>query len=278
MFFCRRIAVIALPVFFLALLAGCDAEDVGPTQTREGAFSYQAPLAAGRTLHIRTARGNIVVEPAADDTLRVRGDVTWRGTGDAMQGIQLTGTEVGDGVLVCAIWGRTACNVDNYNADLGDARRTRVSFHVRVPSGVKLELVAIDGNVTTASTAPVLVRTVNGDIAVVTSRGPVRAETVNGDVDARMTTLEGTDSVIVKTLNGEAWAFVPEGAALSVDLGITNGSLVTDFPALAGMGSARSLQAVLGAGTTPVRVRSFNGTAGLRRLNAEGRAYEVVTP
>lgn len=276
MFSSRRLAVIALSI---VVLAGCDAADVGPTQTREGAFTYQTPLAAGATLHIRTARGNIVIEPAVDDTLRVRGDVTWRGLGDAMDGIQLTGSEVSDGVLVCAVWGRTACRTDHYNADLGgSARRTRVSFHVRVPAGVKLELVGIDGDITTASTAPVSARTVNGDIAVVTSRGPVQAETVNGDVDARMTTLAGTDSVIVKTINGDAWAFVPEGAALSLDIGIINGSLVTDFPGLVGMGNNKSIQAVLGAGTTPVRVRSFNGTAGLRRLDAQGRAYDVPTP
>ena len=111
----------------------------------------------------------------------------------------MTAIEVSDGLLICAIWGRTACSTDNYDADLGGRARTA-----------------------------------NGDITVVTSRGPVRAETVNGDVDARMTTLEGTDSVIVKTLNGEAWAFVPEDAGLSVDIGITNGSLVTDFPTLVG--------------------------------------------
>lgn len=276
MFLARPLAITAA---VLLLVAACDRTDHGPTSTREGAFNYQVRLAPGTTLHVRTARGNIVVEPAADDTLRVRGDVTYQGSGDPMDGIQLTGSEVTDGVLVCAIWGHTACSTDNYNADLGGrARRTRVSFHIRVPAGVKLEIVAIDGDITTASTAPVSARTANGDIAVVTSRGPVRAETVNGDVDARMTTLEGTDSVIVKTLNGEAWAFVPEGAALSVDIGITNGSLVTDFPGLTGTGNNKSIQAVLGAGTTPVRVRSFNGTVGLRRLDAQGRAYEVATP
>jgi len=276
MFLARPLAIV---LSLLLLLSACGRADAGPTQTREGVFSYNTPLAAGTTLHLRTARGNVVVEPATDDTLRVRGDVTWRGLGDPMDGIEITGSVVSDGALVCASWGNTSCNTENYNADLGGrARRTRVSFHVQVPTGVKLELVAIDGDVTTASTAPVSVRSVNGDIAVVTSRGPVQAETVNGDVDARMTTIEGTDSVVVRTLNGEAWAFLPEGAALSIDLGITNGSLVTDFPALVGMGTSKSLQAVLGAGTTPVRVRSLNGTVGLRRLDAQGRAYEITTP
>lgn len=273
----RRSAAFLSSVLPSVVLIGCDAGEVGPTQSREGVFRYQTRMAAGTTLHVRTARGNIVVEPAADDTLRVRGDVTWRGFGEPLEGIELTGAEVADDVLICAIWGRTACSTENYDVNLsGRSRRTRVSFHIQVPAGVRLELVGLDGDITTASTAPVEVRNVNGDITVVTARGPVRAVTVNGDVDARMSSLAGTDSVVVKTLNGEAWAFLPEAADATVDAEIMNGEVVTDFPVLLqAAGGKRSLRGVLGAGTTPVVVRSMNGRSGVRRLDAQGRAYDL---
>lgn len=112
-------------------------------------------------------------------------------------------------------------------------------------------LLGLDGDITSASTASVMARSANGNITVVTSRGPVRAETLNGDVDARMSSLEGADSVIVKTLNGEAWVFLPEAASIALDVGTTNGSFVTDFPALITAASLKkSVQATLGAGTT----------------------------
>ena len=72
----RRLTLLALPA--LAIVA-CDVADAGPTRTRESAFSYSSQLAPGATVHVRTARGDIQVEPASDDSLRVVGDLEWRG-------------------------------------------------------------------------------------------------------------------------------------------------------------------------------------------------------
>ncbi len=270
----------ALAVLVMPFLAACDTADAGPRHVREGAFNYQSRMVSGAVLHVRTARGEITVEPSADDTVRVRGDVSWVGGGDPMEGIALSGTEVAEGVLICANWGATHCTTDEYGANLsGRARSTKVHYSIRVPAGVRLDLVALDGDIVSASTASVRARGVNGDITVVTARGPVRAETVNGDVDARMTTLDGADSVIAKTLNGDAWVFLPEAASIALDLTTANGSFITDFPGLTSSTSGRkNVQATLGAGTTPVRVRSMNGTVGVRRLDAMGRAYELGSP
>lgn len=274
------------PLFSLlvpaVVLSACDVRDEGPSQTREGAFQYAAHSAPGTTLYLRTARGNIHVEPSPDDTLRVVGDLAWRGTGDPTQNVSVSGGAVPGGVLVCAEWGgrRSACTVDNYHADMsGRAGRTRVNFRVQVPAGVKLDLLGIDSEIISASSAPVRARSVNGDVTIVTSVGPVRAETLNGDVDARMTTLANADSVVVKTLNGEAWAFLPEQVSARVDVQVSNGDLATDFGALFTAAQAtKHLQAVLGTGATPVVVKSFNGRAGLRKLDASGRAYELTAP
>lgn len=273
----RRLTLLALPA--LAIVA-CDVADAGPTRTRESAFSYSSQLAPGATVHVRTARGDIQVEPASDDSLRVVGDLEWRGLADPTNGLAFVGSAVSDGVLICANWSGSVCTADAYNVKLGrDARRTRVNFRIQVPTGVKLELVGLDGEITTASTGSVMARGVNGDIMIVTARGPVQAETLNGDVDVRMGSLSGTDSVSVKTLNGEAWVFLPESADATVDLAISNGDLVTDFPTLLQAATRKkTLQGVLGAGTTPVRIRSMNGTVGLRRLDALGRAFELGTP
>jgi hypothetical protein len=264
------------------LLAACDMHEEGPSQTREGVFRYAVRLAPGSTVHVRTARGNITVEPSADDTVRVIGDVAWRGDRDPLRGVKISGVEIPSGALICAEWGerRSECTADNYHADLsGPPGRTHVSFRIQVPTGVKLDLLGIDGDILSASSAPVIARSANGDVTVVTAVGPVQAQTLNGDVDVRMTTLAGADSVVVKTLNGEAWAFLPELVSASVDVQVTNGSLATDFAGLtAAAQSSKHLQARLGTGATPVLVKSFNGRAGIRRLDASGRAYDLNTP
>jgi DUF4097 and DUF4098 domain-containing protein YvlB len=162
---------------------------------------------------------------------------------------------------------------------LGGGSQAEVHFRVKVPTGVKLDLVMVDGDVVSASSAPVRARGVNGDIRVVTSVGPVTVKTVNGDVDARMSTLPGSDSVQVETVNGSAYVFLPETVSATVDIGSINGTLITDFPGVPERERfTKQIVATLRGGSAPVRVRTINGNAQLRRLDAEGRAYEVGAP
>jgi hypothetical protein len=263
-------------------LVACDMRDEGPMQTAEKVFEYVTPAASGSTLYIRSARGNFTIEPATDDTLRIIADAHWRGAGEPLDGISISATQVPGGTLVCATWGgrRSECTTDNYHADMsGRAGRRRVAFKVKVPAGVQLDILGIDGDIVSASSARVKARMVNGDVTVVTAVGPVQAETVNGDVDARMTTVSGTDSVIAKTLNGDAYVFLPEAVNAKVAVSVAAGSVETDFASLIEAARGKSqLYAQLGTGALPVVVKSINGTVGLRRLDAQGRAFEMARP
>jgi hypothetical protein len=261
-------------------LTACHQAD-GPLRSNEDFQQVTVGVAAGDTVFIRTGRGNITVEPATSDTLRVRGTLTWRGRDRQPRDVSASATQIGGGYLVCALFGRAECTRDKYTISsrksfrFGGADDASVNYVVQLPAGVHLDLIGVDGSLTAAASAPVKARTVNGDVTVVTAVGPVRAETVNGSVDARMTTLSGTDSVVVRSMNGNAWVFLPEGVAAAVDISTVNGGLRTDFPSLASSGRAtKHLQGVLGAGTTPVRVRTLNGDAGLGRLDAQGRSYD----
>lgn len=270
----------ALAALLALGLVACDQHD-GPLRSNDDFHQVIVGVAAGDTVFIRTGRGSIAVEPSADDTLRVRGTLTWRGRDRQPRDMAAKAERVPGGFLVCAIFGRAECTTDKYTISsrksfrLGGAEDVRVNYVVQLPAGVRLDLIGVDGSLTAAASAPVKARTVNGDVTVVTSVGPVRAETVNGSVDARMTTLSGSDSVVVRSMNGNAWAFLPEGVAAAVDISTVNGGLRTDFPSLASSGRAtKHLQGMLGAGTTPVRVRTLNGDAGLGRLDAQGRSYD----
>lgn len=279
-------------------LMACDADNAanaGPERSRENVFTYRAPLGAGQTLALRNMSGRITVEPSADDTLRVAADMTWRGDSTPPSDVSFRSDTKPDGVLVCALVGEGRCTTDDYevNSDgtgfsigggvrlgMGGSSQASVHFRVQVPTGVRLDLVMIDGKIVSASSAPVKARGVNGDMTIVTSVGPVTANTVNGDVDARMTTLAGSDTVEVESVNGNVNAFLPESASINVELRALNGSLLSDFPGLEA-GSRRvnkAITGVIGTGTTPVRIRAINGNASLRRLDAQGRPFEIVPP
>lgn len=280
------------PVFALSVLvlAGCDLRnDERPEHYRNDVFVYTVAAPAGKPVFIRNLRGTITVEPSPDDSVRVAADLGWRGEDTPPSDIQFSGSTAEQGVVVCSIFGSGECTAENYTSksngrlrvgtggarlSIGGKSNAQVSFRVQVPAGVRLDLLGVDASITSASTAPVKARTVNGDITIATAVGPVDIETVNGDIDARMTTLAGTDSVIAKTLNGTAWVFIPETAGAFIDAATTNGELETDFPVLAApTGTRKKLEATLGAGGTPVYVRTLNGTVGIGRLDAQGRSY-----
>lgn len=286
----------ALLVLAAVTLTACDAEvHAGPQQERSGVFTYSVAMASGQTLYLRDMVGSLKIEPSADDTLRVVADLTWQGDTTPPVDVTFNASSLADGVIVCAVFGGARCSVQDYDGQsngsgirigggklrlgLGGNRQSEVHFRVSVPAGVKLDLVMVEGDVVSASSAPVRVRGINGNITVVTSVGPVSAKTVNGSVDARMSSLAGADSVSVETLNGDAFVFLPESASARVDIGSTNGTLLTDFPGVADREKfTKQITTTLGAGTTPVRVRTINGDAQLRRLDAQGRAYEVGAP
>ena len=271
-------------------LAACDVStDERPRQYRNDVFVYATTVPAGQPVLVRNLRGTITVEPSADDTLRVAADLAWQGDAEVPNEIRFSGTQVAAGVLICSLFGDATCTPESYTGQsdgglrigtggarfsLGGKSNAKVSFRIQVPAGVKLDLVGVDADIVSASTAPVKARTVNGDVTVASAVGPVNIETVNGDIDARMTTLVGTDSVIAKTLNGSVWVFIPETASATVDAATTNGDLDTDFPVLrAPTGTRKKLEATLGGGETPVYVRTLNGTVGIGRLDAQGRSY-----
>ena len=266
----RRHAFVPSLLVAALLTAGCDHE-AGPLQVRENAFTWSDRVPAGATLAMRSMNGDIDVAVGTDDTVRVSARIEWR-KGDPDKTLRLSGSRQGDDALICAVWGDGGCSREGYTAKFdGKGTDAKVFFKVTVPAGVKLDLQGINGNVTASASAPVKAHTMNGDVRVVTAVGPVDGQTLNGSVDIRMSSLVGTDSVIAKTLNGSVYVYLPDPVDAAIDLGVTNGSVSTEFPVtITGEPSRRSIRAVLGAGSRTVHARSMNGRVSLRRLATDG--------
>lgn len=255
------------------LTAACDGEASGPLQVRENAFSWRGTAAAGTTVHVRDFAGTVEVKPSADDSVRVSARLEWR-KGDPDKELAISAANVGRDLLVCAIWGKGRCTVDDYDASLKlgrDGTDARLHFTVEVPTGVRVDASNISGDLIIAASAPVTAKTLNGSVRVVTAVGPVQAETLNGAVDIRMASLVGTDSVIAKTLNGAVYVYLPAVDDAVLDLGVANGRASSAFP-LDAPSSGKSVKQTIGAGTRVIYAHSMNGEVALRQLDAEGRA------
>lgn len=257
------------------LLAACD-EERGPLQSRDDVFTWSGPLAPGKALRIRELQGAIEVSPSPDSVARISARVEWR-RGDPARDLSFTATPLDGDLLVCALWNHEGtCTKEEYNARLRLGRSgsdAKVYFRVQVPAGVHLDLVNINGDIRAAGSAPVIARTVNGDVVVATAAGPVEGKTMNGSVDIRMSSLANTDSIKAETMNGSAFVYLPATVDATVDLSVGNGSAATDFPITStGTADGRHLRGTIGRGTHPVRIRSVNGEVALRKLDPEGRS------
>ncbi len=258
----------------LAAVAACDGASDLPLQTRENAFRWTGRVPAGQSVFIRDLNGNVDVAPSPDDSVRVSARIVWR-KGDPDRELQISGAIVPEGALLCALTRNGTCAVGELEGkkDLSTDTDARVHLTVAVPTGVRVDVVGLNGDMTVAAAAPVAVRSLNGDVMVATAVGPVRAETLNGNIDLRMSSLTGTDSVVAKTLNGNVYVYLTELTDAVVDLEAKIGRVGSDFPlTVAGEVRDKTLRSTVGAGSRVIHLRSVTGDAFIRRLDASGRA------
>lgn len=265
--FAPRLIVAAL------LASACDSEPGGPLQVRENAFVWSGHVAPGLTVKVRDFSGDIEVKPSADDTVRVTARLEWT-KGDPDEKLRFSGSATpGVGALICATWDDGKCTAGDYSSNLNFGREdAKVYFTVEIPTGVRVDVTTLTGDIAVSASAQVEAMTLNGDVRVATAVGPVNAETLNGSVDIRMSSLAGTDSVIAKTLNGEAYIYLASLDDAVLDLGVGNGSVSNSFSMDGLAVEKKRIRGTIGAGSRVVHAYALNGSVALRRLDADGTA------
>lgn len=242
-------------------------------------FRWDGPIAAGRTLYLRSMNGPVRVVAASGDRAEI---VAWKRArrGDPEE-VRITAERLGGGgsgdVLVCAVWNeRTRCDETGYSTrsdheDGWDRRRNDVSvrFEVRLPKGVHLVTSTVNGEIEVeGATASVDAHTVNGSVEAVSSGGPVMARTVNGSVVARMRRL-GDGDLRYETVNGSVTVEVAELTDAELEMTTLNGRVETDFPVtIQGSMRRNSLRGTVGKGGREIALKSVNGSVRLRKAGS----------
>ncbi len=272
----------------LALVVAACHHRSGPQHTDPEAFSWSGPIPPGGTLRIHDINGSIDVRPSTDGTVKLTAETRWH-RGNPKREITFQAVPGDKDVTICAIWGTGTCSATQYNSNskhsfggMFSSSDVEVDFTAYVPAGVKVDAGTINGSIAVTATAPVHARTINGGIKVGTSVGPVDAETISGDVDVRMTTLGEGGPVRAVSMNGTVSAFLPTKLDAQVKLETLDGRVGTDFPLTVSPGaqetSRTKLNGVVGAGGREIEIHSMNGSAWLRRLNADGTVAAASNP
>lgn len=239
-------------------------------QHEEKAFEWSGRLPDGSWLRLKNMNGEVRVVAGTSDRVEVVADKSWR-RGDPRD-VRFDVQRDGDNVTICALWFENAsCSATSYRSNSSGRGNRRndvnVTFTVRLPRGVRIDVATVNGQVNIRDAgAEVVARTVNGGIDVATSNGPVSAKTVNGGIDVRMGQLDERSAMEFETVNGSISIELPAAFNGEIDMSTVNGGLRSDFPLqLSGRISPRHLRATIGNGGREVRLRTVNGGIELLR-------------
>jgi hypothetical protein len=286
---------------FNVLLIALAVPAVAVAQERDRDFNFSDRVAAGAWLRVHSTHGDIRVTRASGDRVEVVG----RKSGDDAADLRITAVRNGDDVIICAVFEGAQCDAEGIRSSRRWSHdgEGSVDFEVRLPRGVKIraatgngevavsgataEVQATSGNgaVSVASSGgpvrassgngdidvseaggEVTARSGNGDIRVTTTAGPVTASTGNGSIDARMSSLTGTEDMAFRTGNGDVSVTLPANFEGEIEARLPNGRLESDFPLrVEGRLDPRRLRATIGGGGRRITITSGSGGAEIRK-------------
>jgi hypothetical protein len=144
---------------------------------------------------------------------------------------------------------------------LGRREGWHVSYRLAVPNQAGLSLKTTNGGVAISDVeGRIEFRTTNGGVKLTGLAGEVTGRTTNGgitvDLDGGTWRGEGLD---VETTNGGVRLAIPAQYSARLEAGTVNGGLNVDFPVTVQGRIRRDIQADLGSGGAPIRVRTSNG-------------------
>lgn len=240
-----------------------------PVQT-ETTFDWQGVVPRGQALFLRDMNGDITVTAAAGSAAEVHAVKTWQ-RGDPSQ-VQVLAVPGDSGATVCALWrGRTGdCGVNGHFTmhGIGNKSDVQVDLTVKLPKGVRLDVVGANGRISvTGAAADLHLITVNGGIDAATSTGGVNAVTVNGNVHAATRALPPGSAVKVVTVNGSITVELPAKLDADINAKAVSGSVQSEFPVSVSSGMlGKHIAGRVGAGGVAIDLTTVNGSIELKKV------------
>jgi hypothetical protein len=232
-------------------------------------FQWKGRLADGKTVEIKGVNGEVVARPASGSEVQV--SARKRAHRSDPASVEIKVIEHGDGVTICAVypskWGGTANECQAGSGGRMDTSNNDVSvnFDVQVPAGVRFVGRTVNGGIEAQGLgADAEAYTVNGGVKVSAS-GEARAQTVNGSIRVAMGRADGTEPLVLKTVNGSITVEMPSSASADVHAETVNGGIETDFPlTVKGRFVGRRMNGTIGGGGRRLELATVNGSISLR--------------
>ena len=151
--------------------------------------------------------------------------------------------------------------------------QAQVAYRIRVPSGIDIRALTVNGNVTVeAIDGAVDAETTNGQIRISGAHASTSAATTNGSIRADFDNVANVSEINFRTTNGGITVYAPQDLGCSVNASTVHGSVSTDFPITVLQKHGRKqLRGDINGGGRPLSLRTVNGSIQLRKKNGADR-------
>ena len=228
------LAILALVLLSLAAGLKADGKEWGAKATRSETFNASGEL---KSLSVETVNGR--VEVVAGPSFRADVEVTASGSSDSDAKKNLADVKVrfenenGNLALYTEEPGvhmKRSGRGWNFSSRDDHDWRSETKYRITVPSGVTVNVSAVNGGVSVAGVAaPLELTTVNGKITIAGARRDAKLNTVNGAIEAIFTDLPKGAALDVRTVNGSIALTLPAKAGFRLDGHTMSGEILSSF-------------------------------------------------
>ena len=260
-------------VVALCLIAGSALDPSASAADISGQASnpqaWRGVILQGNAIEIKGVNGEIKATASSGQEVEVSAVMKGRRNNPAE--VRLEIVQHGDGVTICALYPSPDSRPNECAPGDGGRMNVRdndvtVAFTVRVPAGVRFIGRTVNGDVSAEGlSAPVSVRTVNGDVHFSTAAYG-DASTVNGSIQGSMGSTQWNQTLTFRTVNGSISLDLPADASTDLQARTVNGGIDTEFPmTVSGRVNPRRLTGTIGSGGRSMNLETVNGSVTLKR-------------
>lgn len=244
-----KVLALLMSCFAAAAVAGWDSEKM----TRE------LEAGAGETLSLRNVNGGIEItgwDQSYVEMIALKEAKSGRGYSakEKLNRLEIKIEQTQDGWDIRTIIDRSWKNSNRMN-------NTRVSYTLKVPQGMLLDIETTNGKINLDSfDGEVQLESTNGSLTANNVRGNFKGETTNGSIRLELLAFDG-GSLNCRTTNGNVTISVPGDIQADLSARTTNGSIKTDIPMkISGSMSRRKVNGTLNGGGARIDLRTTNGS------------------
>jgi hypothetical protein len=223
-------------------------------------FHRTLPLPAGGVFSLANVNGSVVVEGWSREEVQVSAIATAPSDAANRSGVKIDVLAQPGAVAVRTIYPE------------GEGVDVSVEFHVRVPRRVILAgVVTVNGSVRVRGVEGAGdLRTVNGNVEMFDGAGHFDARSTNGNIYMELRRLgdagesQNAEPATLETVNGTVVLSLPAETDSDLEINSLNGDFSSELPVERRASSGgRELRCRLGAGGSPLRIRTMNGAVRL---------------